>query len=74
MDAKVTHLGIFDMQVCVPMEWTDKDVLTFAEKEYPSGTDGGWEIRKEGDPALSEDSERVPCDDRSGCVHIMLDA
>jgi len=71
--AEVTIFGIFDMQVCVPKDWTDEQVIAFAETEYPSGT-SGWHIRREGDEALANDPERNPCDKRMGFVHIMLDA
>jgi hypothetical protein len=73
MKPEVTKCGVFDMQVCVPTEWTDSQVLSFAEKENPSGTNG-WFIRRQGDEALGEDGERVTCGGRSGYVHIMLDA
>ncbi|KKM18775.1 hypothetical protein LCGC14_1662300 [marine sediment metagenome] len=38
---QVTNYGVFDMQVCVPKDWTDRQVTVFAEEEYPTGTDGG---------------------------------
>lgn len=74
MTAEVTKYGSFDMQVCVPTDWTDEQALAFAEAEYQCGTQGGWSVRKEGDPALRGCPERMPCEARSGHVHIMLDA
>ena len=71
---EVTHYGVLSMQVCVPSDWTDEQVRTFAEKEYPCGTSNGWFIRKQGDERLAGADERVPCADRVGFVHIMLDA
>ena len=38
MKAQVMRTGLLDMQVCVPKEWTDEQVLNFAEKENPCGT------------------------------------
>ena len=73
-DPQVTHTGAIDMQVCVPKGWTDKQVTEFAEHNNPCGTTSGWQIRREGDPALMDCKERTPCDDRNGAVHIMLDA
>ena len=70
MKPEITRYGILDMQVCVPKDWTDEQVLEFAEANNP----GGWQIRREGDPFLNGDPERVPCDEREGFVHIMLDA
>ncbi len=63
------------MQVCVPKNWTDGQVVDFANSASPSGLDAGWSIRKQGDPALDGTDERVKCEDqrRPGCVHIMLD-
>lgn len=69
----VTHHGLFDMQVCVPADWTDEQVKEFADTANPCGTTAGWHIRKEGDPALNGDAERVACASRTDCVHIMLE-
>ena len=64
------------VQVCVPTDWSDDQVLAFAESEYPCGTTHGWAIRKEGHERLSGDPERNPCANpvRRGFVHIMLEA
>lgn len=74
MSAEVTRYGFLDMQVCVPKDWTDEQVIAFAESEYPCGTEYGWTVRKEGDDALAGSPERNPCQEREGHVHIMLDA
>jgi hypothetical protein len=74
MVAEVTRRGIFDMQVCVPARWSDEQVLYFAGRENPCGTEGGWFIRRQGDGALNGADERTPCSERTGHVHIMLDA
>lgn len=74
MTAEITRRGALDMQVCVPSDWSDKQVKEFAEIGYPCGTDAGWVIRKQGDPLLNGADERVPCAQRNGHVHIMLDA
>ena len=70
MNAEVTRRGALDMQVCVPTKWTDSEAELFAERENPCG----WVIRKQGDKLLNGDNERVPCVERAGFVHIMLDA
>lgn len=74
MTAEVTRWGALDMQVCVPAEWTDAEVMAFADRENPCGTEHGWFIRKAGDEMLRGAPERQPCKDRSKHVHIMLDA
>lgn len=71
---EVTRVGPLDMQVCVPKEWDDDQVKTFANCEQMCGTTRGWQIRKEGNKALNGDPERVLCEDREGFVHVMLDA
>ncbi|WP_136685665.1 hypothetical protein [Falsirhodobacter xinxiangensis] len=71
---EVTRHGLFSMQVCVPADFTDDQVSSFAERECPCGTEHGWSIRREGDEALQGYPERMPCNERDGCVHIMLDA
>jgi hypothetical protein len=70
---EVTRRGALDMQVCVPKDWTNEQVKAFADAENPSGLDSGWKIRREGDEALAGCAERVPCQQRCDCVHIMLD-
>lgn len=72
--AEVTHKGVLYMQVCVPYDWTDGQVLDFAEREYPCGTQNRWSIRREGDKFLAGHPERVSCESRHGFVHVMLDA
>ncbi len=74
MEAEVTRYRLLCMQVCVPKDWNDVQVGTFAEKEHPCGTTSGWMIRREGDKNLNGDPERAPCDERYEFVHIMLDA
>ena len=74
MTAEVIRHGVLDMQVCVPSEWTDDQVLEFAEQENTCGTSNGWFIRRQGNELLDGADERVPCEDRANHVHIMLDA
>ncbi len=74
MPAEVTRYGVLDMQVCVPAEWPDEQVVNFASQKYPCGTTTGWFIRRQGDKGLGGDDERVPCAERAEHVHITLDA
>ena len=73
---EITHQGALDMQVCVPSDWTNEQVKTFADARNPCGTTNGWQIRKKGDKHLAGAPERVPCKSpsRKGFVHLMLDA
>lgn len=71
----VTQDGLLSMQVCVPADWSEGQVLAFAERKNPCGTENGWGVRKTA-ALLGDDPERNPCADstRPGYVHIMLDA
>jgi len=71
---EVARAGMLDMQVCVPKDWTNEQVLEFAESKNPCGTTHGWVIREQDSALLNGDPERVDCLDKSGHVHIMLDA
>lgn len=73
-EPQVTHMGVFDAQVCVPSEWTDGQIEAFAESECPCGTRKGWTIRRAGGKEPESYPERNPCAERSGYVHVMLDA
>ena len=73
-EASVTYYGVLDMQICVPKDWTDEQVVEAANRLNPIETKTGWVIRKEGDRALSGDPERKPCTTYDDRVHIMLDA
>ena len=70
----ITKCSLFSLQVCVPSDWTDEQVLVFTEKEMLCGTTTGWSIRKKGDKLLQGCPERNPCAKHEGFVHIMVDA
>lgn len=72
LEAQVTRRGVFDMQVCVPAEWTFAQIEQFANAANPCGTAGGWKVRRE-KRLLCGDPVRNPCEDRPLCVHVMLD-
>jgi len=72
MKPQVTFAKFLDMQVCIPTDWTDKQVKEFADAENPSGTEHGWCVLKDGDKYLGGDPERVPCKKWDGFVHMRL--
>ena len=74
MTAQVTRTSGLAMQVCVPDFWHDDAAQLFAEQQNPCGTTAGWQIRRQGSKQLAGADERVPCREREGHVHIMLDA
>lgn len=47
---QIVRTGALDMQVCVPIEWSDDEIVSFANLENPAGTENGWHIRT--DPEL----------------------
>lgn len=71
---EVIRQGIASLQVCVPYDWTDEQIVEFANRRQMTGLDHGWSIRRQGDPALKGDAERVCCADteRVGFCHVML--
>lgn len=72
--AEITLRGALCCQACIPKHWTDAQAKAFADTENLCGTENGWFLRKQGDPALAGCDERVPCLDRQGFVHVMFDA
>jgi hypothetical protein len=72
MSAEVTRIGLVDMQVCVPSDWTDQQAEEFANSAHPAGTENGWRLRAADDPAQQGDPIRVNCRGRAGHVHIMM--
>lgn len=73
MKPEITKTGIFDMQICIPESYTDEQAETFANSESPAGTENGWVMKHAGNESLNGDAERVKCQGRAGCVHIMLE-
>lgn len=71
---EVIRENLLDMQVCVPGDWSDKQVEDFANKERFCGTTSGWRVRKEGNERLGGYPERNPCSNGNGYVHVTLEA
>jgi len=65
---------VFWCQVCVPSDWTDENIVAFAEREYPCGTENGWHLVKPGEESACrvEGQAIVACEDRKGFVHRIL--
>jgi hypothetical protein len=69
----IKHRGL-SLQVCVPQDWKDKQIVDFAEASTPCGTENGWQVREEGDAALLGTPARNPCASFDDFVHVVLDA
>lgn len=71
---EVARAGLLSMQVCVPARYTDDEAEAFANSANPTGSDTlRWTMRHNGDESLAGCDERVKCEQRCGCVHIMFD-
>lgn len=73
MRGMVIRRGPLDMQVCVPKNWTEEEIISFAESTNPSGTEAGWHIRQDPD-LLAGDPVRAQCSIHPAFVHVTLDA
>ena len=69
----ITRKGL-GMRLCVPKDYTKKQIIAFAEAENPCGTTYGWHLQKDGDGPLMGDPARVPCGIRKNCVHVVVSA
>lgn len=70
---EVARIGVLNMQVCVPDDWTDEQILEFAESRNPAGGHMQWEIRQQGSKFLIGADARVACQDKTNFVHVTLD-
>jgi len=70
---EVIRTSLLTMQVCVPSDWSYEEVKTFADSANPAGTLNGWSVMKEGCDGLYGFPEKVQCDKRDNCVHMMLE-
>ncbi len=69
-DPEIVRIGIFDMQVCVPANWTDEQIEQFANAEEPELT---WTMLPADSKYLAGDPQRNPCAERKNYVHVRLE-
>lgn len=72
MEPNLVRCSVFFIQICVPKEYTDEEVITAAEKLNPSGTHRGWRIAKQGSEPLNGGDERCQCEKHKENVHVTL--
>jgi hypothetical protein len=72
MEPEVVRRGLVSMQVCVPSDFTDEQAAAFANGDTPTGIESEWRVAKQGHDVLAGSDERVTCEQRSGCVHLVL--
>lgn len=61
-DPIVLEVSLGSLRLCVPGDWTDLQVLEFAEDEEPCGAKCGWKIC----------GERLACRDGDGMAHVIV--
>lgn len=69
----VVRVGLCGMQVCVPKRWTNAAVAEFANRSAPTGIRSRWQVCKRGSSMLDGHPVRVPCEERKGFVHVVLE-
>jgi len=71
-EPKVIQMKMLGMQLCIPTDWNDGQIIAFAERENPAGTTGGWHICEDGDESLCGCPARVPCAEREEFTHVVV--
>jgi hypothetical protein len=66
-DPMVTSVKLLCLQVCVPDEWDNEAIRTFANEANLCGTTNGWVVSDRPEVAP------VPCEGRKGFKHVILD-
>lgn len=79
--ATVTKVGVLSMQICVPIDWTDDQAQSFANREVKCGTEHGWGTscwmaETTAEPALlsSVKWNDLPFDERTRLHPMMIEA
>lgn len=71
--AEIIKIGLFGMQLCVPKDWTEIEIIESIENTHACGTTGGWRIVKDGSGLLGDDPARVQCAEKSDFVHVLVE-
>ena len=58
------------IQVCVPVDWLQKQIEEFANDQVICGTKSGWMMRTE---PIGDDLVKMECNEKEGFVHIIMD-
>ena len=67
--AEMIVVGILSARVCVPEDWTERQVEVFVNEKSPTGINSDWGIVPESE---MEDPQRVQCHEHPENVHIVL--
>lgn len=65
MTPEIVRTSLLWIQVCVPENFTDSQVEAFANSEHPTGIRSNWTIEQSA-------PIRCKCEERAGCVHLVL--
>jgi len=71
-EASILRNSVFIVQVCVPKDWTDQEVIDFTERECPNRGTFNWSIVRTGDRLLDDNPRRVNCAENENFVHMVL--
>ena len=74
MSPQVIRSSLLAMQLCVPDDWTEEQIVTFAESQNPCGTTHGWGLCQDGHASLGGTPARMNCANENGRVHVVVAA
>lgn len=64
---------LVSVQVCVPDNWSNDQVIDFVQRMPVSWEKEAWEVRKDGDVLLCGHPAKTPCKKKPGYIHMFLD-
>lgn len=65
----VLNQNVFSLQLCVPKDWSNDQILKWVETVNPCGTKAGWQIVNE--PDRKGNPARNPCADM---IYLVVEA
>lgn len=71
-EPEIISQNILAIQVCVPDNFADKEIIEFAERANPCMTENGWFVREK--DLDGNKQKRVACEKRTGFTHVILEA
>jgi len=71
-EPEIIQTKLLAMQLCVPSDWTNEQIIEFAEERNPAGTSAGWRVCEDGHKCLGGYPARVNCDEHPGFIHTVV--
>lgn len=73
VDPLIIDETTYALALCGSSEWTESEILAYAEEHRPAGTSRGWALVSEGDSRLGGSRQRTPCPDTGRvAVHVVV--